>query len=135
MLITSDEILFGIGAVNKIPVQDTFNAGVAFRKPITGIGMLDGVDFLARLDYQIIGKTYWGPGDPDPDFTPVLPWDVSPRDDVDLLDGRVGLQGNTWSLMAWSRNLLDEEYNDEFSHPFVWKAQPVKWGIDFSKQF
>ena len=132
----SDPLL--INAIGeKVPLTSdfTFNAGVSFRKPITGIGSLDGVDFLARLDYQIIGKTYWGPGDSDTDFTPVLPWNLSPRDDVDLLDARVGLQGNTWSLMAWSRNLLDEEYNEEFSHPFVWKAQPVKWGIDFMKEF
>jgi hypothetical protein len=37
--------------------------------------------------------------------------------------------------MLWSKNALDEEYNDEFSHPFVWKGQPMKWGIQYTKDF
>lgn len=129
-----------INAIGKhVPLTSdfTFNAGATFRKPVPGLEMLGGeVEFIARADYQIIGQTYWGPGDSDPDFAgPLLPWDVSPRDNVDLLDLRVGLQGNTWSLMAWGKNVLNEKYNAEFSHPFVWKAQPDKWGIDFSKSF
>ena len=52
-----------------------------------------------------------------------------------MLDVRVGFQGDDWSATLWAKNLLDEEYNDEFSHPFVWKAQPQRWGIQYTKNF
>jgi hypothetical protein len=54
---------------------------------------------------------------------------------VNVVDVRAGLQGDDWSLMIWSKNLFDEEYNDEFTHPFVWKAQPQRWGVQYSKSF
>jgi hypothetical protein len=51
-----------------------------------------------------------------------LPWNQLPRDPYNLLDVRVGLQGDDWSAVVWSKNALDEEYNEEFSYPFVWKG-------------
>jgi iron complex outermembrane receptor protein len=118
----------------KVPLSSdyTVNLGGTFRKPLRARSGSGQVSLVARADYQIIGKTYWGPGDPA--ITP-LPWDEFPRKRVDLLDVRVGLEGSSWSLMAWSRNLLDEEYNAEFTHPFVWKALPMRWGVDFTKSF
>jgi iron complex outermembrane receptor protein len=105
----------------------TFNLGATYRKPLES-----GAQFVIRGDYQIIGDTYWGPGDP---AIAPLPWDESPRDDVNLLDLRFGLQADDWSLMAWSKNLLDEEYNGEYTHPFVWKALPMRWGVQYTKSF
>ena len=108
----------------------TFNLGTTYRKPLE---KLNGAEFIIRGDYQIIGKTYWGPGDPA--AAGPLAWDQSPRDDVHLLDLRFGLQADDWSLMAWSKNLLDEEYNGEYTHPFVWKALPMRWGVQYTKSF
>ena len=88
--------------------------------------------FVVRGDYRMVGKTYWGPGDVS--ITP-LPWDQIPRNEYDVLDLRVGLQGKDWDVTLWSKNALDEKYNDEFSYPFVWKAQPEKWGIQYTKDF
>jgi iron complex outermembrane receptor protein len=110
----------------------TVNLGGTFRKPLRAGSASGKIDFVARADYEIIGKTYWGPGDP---ATTPLPWDEFPRKSVDLLDVRLGVEGNSWSLMAWSRNLLDKKYNAEFTHPFVWKAPPMRWGVDFTKSF
>jgi iron complex outermembrane receptor protein len=64
-----------------------------------------------------------------------LPWNTTVRDPVNVFDLRLGLQADDWSLMLWSKNLLDEEYNDEFSYPFVWKAMPQRWGIEYTKTF
>ncbi len=52
-----------------------------------------------------------------------------------MLDLRVGLQGKDWELMLWGKNVQDEKYNDEFSYPFVWKAQPERWGVTYTKNF
>ena len=57
------------------------------------------------------------------------------RDPVNLLDLRIGIEGDDWSATLWSKNLLDEKYNDEFSHPFVWKALPMRWGVQYQKNF
>jgi iron complex outermembrane receptor protein len=107
----------------------TFNLGATWTKPTQAFG---GADLVLRGDYRIIGKTYWGPGDPG---TAPLPWDASPRDAVNVLDVRVGFKGDDWSATLWGKNALDEEYNDEYTHPFVWKAQPARWGIEYTKNF
>ena len=79
---------------------------------------------FARVDYQRLGKTYW-----DPQNSTV-------RDPVDLLDWRVGIEGESWSLVGWQRNFNDVQYNAEFSPGgFVFKAKPRRWGIDFIKEF
>jgi iron complex outermembrane receptor protein len=118
------------GAHVPLSSDYTFNLGATWTKPTQAFG---GADLVLRGDYRIIGKTYWGPGDPG--APPPLAWDPSPRDDVSVLDLRVGFSGDDWSATLWSKNALDEEYNDEFSFPFVWKALPARWGIEYSKSF
>jgi outer membrane receptor protein involved in Fe transport len=81
---------------------------------------------------MIIGDTYWGPGDP---AASPLPWNRTVRDDVNVLDFRLGLQADDWSVALWAKNALDEEYNDEYTHPFVWKALPQRWGVQYTKSF
>jgi iron complex outermembrane receptor protein len=113
----------------KVPLvpEYTLNLGTTWTKPMKG-----DLKFVIRGDYRQVGKTFWGPGDVS--VTP-LPWDQIPRDEYDVLDLRVGVQGKDWDVTLWSKNALDEEYNDEFSYPFVWKAQPERWGIQYTKDF
>ena len=93
----------------------------------------NGLDFVLRSDLHSIGDTYWGPGDPG--APGLLGWNQTVRDPVNVVDARVGVQGEDWSVTVWSKNLFDEEYNDEFSHPFVWKALPQRWGVQYTKSF
>jgi len=115
----------------KIPLvpEFTMNFGMSWTKPLN---RKSGTAFTVRADYRRVGKTYWGPGDP-----AVLPlaWNQIPRDPYDVLDIRTGLQGKDWEFVFWSKNVLDERYNDEFSFPFVWKAQPQRWGVQYTKSF
>jgi iron complex outermembrane recepter protein len=105
----------------------TVNLGANWVKPLS-----NGMDFVVRGDYRIIGDTYWGPGDPG---TNPLPWDQTVRDPVNTLDLRVGVQNDDWSLTVWAKNLTDEEYNDEYTHPFVWKGLPRRWGVQYTRNF
>jgi iron complex outermembrane receptor protein len=101
-----------------------------FRVPFGG-----DLSFFVRPDFRIIGDTWWYPDN----FTK--------RDPVELLDLRAGVDSERWSLVAWSRNLTDEEYNAEWSpgpqffpnpgytNNFVFKAQPRVWGVDFTYRF
>jgi len=107
---------------NKAPLvsENTTNAGIQYRRPFGG----SGLNFFARADYHRIGDTYWDPSN------------STVRDPVNLLDWRIGIEGESWSLVGWQRNFNDVEYNAEFSPGgFVFKGKPRRWGIDFVKEF
>lgn len=109
-----------IGNQAPLVTENTVNLGAQYRRSIGG----GGLEFFARADYQRLGDTYW-----DPQNSTV-------RDPVNLLDLRVGIQHDTWSITGWQRNFNDVQYNAEFSPGgFVFKARPRRWGIDFVKEF
>jgi iron complex outermembrane recepter protein len=122
---------------NQAPLvsEYTINVGALWRIPLGGSDW----DLFIRPDYQIIGPTWFYPDN----FTE--------RDTVDLLNLRAGIETDSWSLVAWSRNLTDEDYNAEWSpgpnipgfpfpnpgytNNFVFKAQPRVWGVDLTYRF
>jgi iron complex outermembrane receptor protein len=117
---------------NQAPLvsEYTVNLGANFSVPFGG-----EYEFFVRPDFRIIGDTWWWPDN----FTK--------RSPVELLDLRAGVNAERWSIVAWSRNLLDEDYNAEWSpgpfgfpdpgpvNNFVFKAQPMVWGLDFTYHF
>lgn len=114
---------------NQAPLvsEYTMNLGAMYRQPV---GILGGADFVARADLSRIGDTWWEPNN------------VSKRSTIDLLDLRVGFEvEDNWSVMAWAKNALDEDYNAEFSpgpaagFNFLWPARPVQYGVEFTKRF
>jgi iron complex outermembrane receptor protein len=118
---------------NQAPLvsEYTLNVGAQYRADLGG----GGLSFFIRPDFTIIGDTYWYPDN----FTV--------RDPVELLNLRVGLGTDAWTLTAYSKNLTDEEYNAEWSpgpqffpnpgytNNFVFKAQPQVWGAEFTYRF
>ena len=106
---------------NKVPIVPdyTINAGLQYRHSVT-----QDFDATFRVDYQRLGKTWWEP------------YNTTSRKPVDLVDARVGIEGNSWSLTAWTKNLFNKKYNAEFSPGgFVFKAEPRRWGVDLTKNF
>jgi iron complex outermembrane receptor protein len=106
---------------NKPPLltQDTVNAGFQVHQPIG-----DGLTGMLRLDYQMLGRTWWDP------------YDVTSRDPVNLIDLRAGIEAERWSVTAWSKNLANKAYNAEFSTGgFLWRAPPRRYGLDFTFKF
>lgn len=107
---------------NQAPLVSTYtlNFGGQYFAPIGNTG----VDFRARLDYRVIGDTYW-----DTENSTV-------RDPVSLVDLRLGVENADWTLTAWSRNLFDERYNAEFSPGgFLFPAQPRHYGVELTRRF
>jgi len=104
----------------------TFNAGINLHWPVAAFG--NGVEGFFRADYQILGETAF--------FDREQP-DTNDRDDVHLVDLRFGVEvPDEWSVTAWSKNTLDEEYHTEYSTGgFVYKAPPARWGVDFVRRF
>jgi iron complex outermembrane receptor protein len=106
---------------NQAPLvsRTTANAGIQYHQPVG-----NGLNAIARLDYQQIGRTWWEPDN------------RTSRDPVNLVDLRLGLDAGKWTLTAWSKNLTDEKYNTESSPGgFLWKAQPRRYGLEYSYRF
>ena len=106
---------------NEAPlVSDvTYNLGAQWRQPIS-----DRLDFTLRADYRHVGRTWWEP------------YNTTTRDPIDLVDLRLGVEGEKWGVTAWSQNLTDEEYNAEFSPGgFLFRALPLRYGLEFSYNF
>jgi iron complex outermembrane recepter protein len=117
---------------NQAPLvsEYTVNLGANLRFPFGG-----SYEFFIRPDFRIVGDTWWYPDN----FTK--------RDPINILDLRAGIDADKWSVVAWSRNLNDEDYNAEWSpgpqffpspgytNNFVFKAQPQVWGVDFTYRF
>jgi len=103
----------------------TLNLSAQYSHPLN---VSNGMNFFARADFQVIGKT---------SFFDFQQADTNDRDAVNLLDARLGVEvANNWAVTLWAKNLFDEEYNTEYSTGgFVYKALPVRWGIDFRKDF
>jgi iron complex outermembrane receptor protein len=106
---------------NQAPLvsKDTYNLGAQYRQPLGS-----DMHLAFRADYMHTGQTWWEP------------YNVTSRDPIDLLDLRIGLESEKWSVTAWSKNLTDEKYNAEFSPGgFLFRALPLRYGVDFSYSF
>jgi outer membrane receptor protein involved in Fe transport len=85
---------------NQAPLvsKNTVNAGVQYRQPLG-----DDLNGTIRVDYQEIGRTWWEP------------YNITSRNPVSLVDLRMGVQAQRWTVTAWSKNLTNKIYNAEFS--------------------
>ncbi|MCY4563809.1 MAG: TonB-dependent receptor [Gammaproteobacteria bacterium] len=106
---------------NKAPYvpRDTINLGFQYRAPVAGT-----LNVLVRGDYERRGRQFW-----DPDNS-------TARKAVSLVNVRAGLEGERWSLIAWSKNLLDEKYLAEYVlGGFVHLAEPRSYGFELTYNF
>ena len=115
---------------NKTPKTTSWklNAGFQFRQPIA-----DDLSLFLRMDYEHRGKKYW---------------QIDNRDvqgPLDLINARVGVEGESWGLYLWGKNLTDEKYYAdynprEFSGHLLgldlgFLAQPRTYGIEGRVRF
>tara|TARA_R110000772_G_scaffold141114_8_gene250610 strand:- start:40186 stop:42693 length:2508 start_codon:yes stop_codon:yes gene_type:complete len=123
----------------------TGNLGAQLVYPVAS-----GIDFVARLDWEYTGEMWFHTlqGEQTPTiwnafFGPGFNQDFSKssRDAYDLVNLRIGLEGENWTVTAWGRNLTDEEYLQEiipapefggtFNHPSTLRT----YGVDVSYSF
>lgn len=107
---------------NEAPLisRYTLNMGVQYS---TALGD-SGLTGTARADYRRIGKTWF-------DIQ-----NSTVRDPLDLVDVRLGIEGEGWNLSAYSDNLFNKKYNAEFSPGgFVFKGRPRRYGLEAGMKF
>jgi iron complex outermembrane receptor protein len=108
------------------------------------------LELVSRLDWQYTGEMWFHTlqGEQTPTiwnafFGPGFNQDFSEsaRDSFSLLNLRVGVEAENWSVTAWGRNLADEEYlqelipTPEFGGSFVHPSALRSYGVDFSYRF
>ncbi|MES2781423.1 MAG: TonB-dependent receptor [Pseudomonadota bacterium] len=106
---------------NEAPLisRYTYNLGFQYTPQLT-----DTLDGLFRVDYRRTGKTWWEP------------FNTTVRQPVDLVDARLGVNSDSWTMAAFASNLFNEKYNAEFSPGgFVFKARPRIYGLEASYKF
>lgn len=106
---------------NEAPLisRYTYNLGAQFTPELSV-----GLNGLLRVDYRRTGRTWWEP------------FNTTVRAPVDLVDARIGVNSDSWSVAAFASNLFNEKYNAEFSPGgFVFKARPRIYGVEASYKF
>jgi iron complex outermembrane recepter protein len=134
-------------AGNKVPYAPlyTANAGAELTVPVTGTSL----QFVARVDLTAVGETWFSPvqrnalpnlfglyaGYGQGDFS------NQKRDPYHLINARLALQSDVWSVTAWGHNLADKHYlaevipAPEFGGSFVHEAPGRSYGLDLAYHF
>lgn len=140
---------------NKSPYTPdyTVNFGGDLTLPVS-----NKMDFLIRADAQLIGPTWFHTvqgGDQATIFNPLFEigfgagagvlgtgnFSNARRDAYFILGARAGLQGDTWSLMAFATNLTNENYLEEvipapeFGGSFLAPGIQRRFGVEVAYKF
>lgn len=140
---------------NKSPytADYTINLGTQIDLPVS-----DSVNFVTRADYRITGPTWFHTLQDDTNptlFSGLLPgsalalpavvgnadYSVSQRDTFAVMDLRVGLEGDNWSLTAYAENLFNEKYLNEvitaveFGGSFISPGGRQRFGVELGYKF
>lgn len=120
----SSEDVNAIG--NKVPEtpEYQFALGVEYVVPIA-----DTMDLVFNADYQRVGETWF-----DSLNTP-----GTQRSPYDLVNGRIAVEGETWTVALWGNNIFDEKYPagttvvSFLNYPY--RAPPRTYGVDLTYRF
>lgn len=140
---------------NKSPytADYTINIGTQLDLPVS-----DSMDFIARADYRITGPTWFHTMQDDPNptlFSGLLPtsalqlpafvgdadYSISQRDEFAVMDLRIGLETDNWSITAFADNLFNEKYLNEvitaveFGGSFISPGGLRRMGVEVGYKF
>jgi iron complex outermembrane receptor protein len=132
---------------NEAPLapEYTLNLGAQWQQ-----GFANGLNLVVRLDYGRVGETWFHTVQDNRQpaiWTSLLGFPVSSdtsqtkRDPYDIVDLRVSLHGQRWTVTGWGRNLGDEDYLEEvivapeFGGSFIHEAPEDSYGVDFTYRF
>jgi len=126
---------------NKSPytADFTINGGAQFLTPVYG-----SINLLARVDFNVVGPTWFSPVQCQ--NRPTLfgvPGNgcKQQRSTYALVDARLGVQGDNWSITGWITNLANEKHlaevipAPEFGGAFISPGALRRYGVDVSFKF
>jgi iron complex outermembrane receptor protein len=133
-----------VGNESPYTPEYTFGAGAYFNWPIT-----PSMNVIADVGLSGVGKTWFHavqdqvrPTIFDPVFGTVGgDYTIAERDSYELVDVRVGLAGENWSLIAFAKNVFDEEWLQEvipapeFGGSFIHPGTESRFGVEATYSF
>jgi iron complex outermembrane recepter protein len=157
--VTESEILANasrpVTVGNKSPytADYTINLGTQLDLPVS-----NSIDFVTRADYRITGPTWFHTMQDDTNptlFSGLLPgsalqlpafvgdadYSVAQRDAFGVVDMRIGLEGERWSITAYAENLFNEKYLNEvitaveFGGSFISPGGLQRFGLELGYKF
>lgn len=117
----------------------TANIGTTLAFPLT-----DGLDITATLDWARTGRTWFHTVQDEsvPNvFFSTSNFSPTQRDDYDLVNLRVALDAENWTLAVFGRNITDEDFPEEvipapeFGGSFVQPGTQSRWGVEAIYRF
>jgi iron complex outermembrane receptor protein len=132
-----------VGNESPYTPEWTGNLGGRMTFPVS-----EGMDFVYSMDIGIVGDTWFhvvqdqqrptlftgfgfGPGE----------YTVAQRDEYTLINARIGLQGEKWSVALFGKNIFDEDYVEEvipapeFGGSFIHAGTQERWGVEATYRF
>jgi iron complex outermembrane receptor protein len=142
-----------VGNESPYTADYTINLGTQVKQPVSR-----NIDVLLRADYRITGPTWFHTVQDDtsptlfsgllPDSALMLPafvgdadYSLTERDEFDVLDLRIGLEGENWNITAFAENLFNEKYLNEvipaieFGGSFISPGGRRRLGVEVGYQF
>ncbi len=142
-----------VGNNSPYTADYTLNFGTQFEVPMTS-----SMDFVSRADYRVTGPTWFHTLQDDTNptlFSGLLPgsalqlpafvgdadYSVSRRDAFGVVDARIGVETDRWSLFAYAENLFNKKYLNEvitaveFGGSFISPGGRQRLGIEFGYKF
>jgi iron complex outermembrane receptor protein len=117
----------------------TFAAGANFNWPLT-----PSLNLIADIGVTGVGDTFFHiVQDQDRPTTAGLigNYTIAERDAYELVDARIGLAGENWTLVAFGRNVFDEEWlaevitAPEFGGSFIHPGTESRFGVEATYSF
>ena len=142
-----------VGNNSPYTADYTINLGTQLDLPVSNT-----INFVTRADYRITGPTWFHTLQDDtnptlfsgllPGSTLALPafvgdadYTVSQRDAFGVVDMRIGLESDRWSVFAYAENLFDEKYLNEvitaveFGGSFISPGGLQRFGVELGYKF
>ncbi|MBS1200858.1 MAG: TonB-dependent receptor [Proteobacteria bacterium] len=131
---------------NKLPYapEYTGNLGAELVVPVGG----SGLEFVGRVDASFVGETWFHPVQDEtvPNLATSFGFGQGnygkmKRDPYSVINARLGLRAEQWTVTAWGRNIADEDYLQEvivapeFGGSFIHDSPGSSYGLDVSYSF
>lgn len=128
-----------VGNESPYTPENTFNFGIGYTQPLGG-----NWELLVNADYSHVGETWFHviQDQQRPTlFGPPGEYSRTLRDSYGLLNLRVGVQNENWSVIGFARNATDEEYLEEvipapeFGGSFIHPGKERRAGVEVTYSF
>ena len=127
---------------NQVPYHAdyTYNAGLSLDYPMT-----NGNEFFAQIDYSVVGPTWFHVMQESNSrmslFGAPMAYDKTQRNKYDTINLRMGVRSDKMTIVAYAKNLTDEDYlaevipAPEFGGSFAHPGHKRRVGVELTYQF